>query len=122
VPATLDVLVAMSQPALDRFLTSLRAGGILAYDNDLVEPGNGDFRAFGVPATAIAQQTFGRDVVANTIMLGFLAALTEVVERDSLRKAIADSVPPKAVDMNLDAFEEGFRRGADQRQSTGQRT
>ncbi|MFQ5805847.1 MAG: 2-oxoacid:acceptor oxidoreductase family protein [Phycisphaerae bacterium] len=120
VPSALDVLVAMSQPALEEYLPSLRKGGILIYDSDLVKPGNGAFRAVGLPATDMAHKTFGRDVVANLIMLGCLAGLTGAASRASLRQAILESVPPKTVDMNLEAFEEGFRRGADQdRQSRG---
>ncbi|MBN2563401.1 MAG: 2-oxoacid:acceptor oxidoreductase family protein [Phycisphaerae bacterium] len=118
-PSALDALVAMSQPALDRFVANLKPDGILIYDSDLVKPGDAlakpdgsGIRAFGLPATNIAHQTFGRDVVANVIMLGCLAALTGVVSHDSLRKAISQSVPAKTVDMNLEAFEEGFGSGA----------
>ncbi|MGB2986114.1 MAG: 2-oxoacid:acceptor oxidoreductase family protein [Phycisphaerae bacterium] len=115
-PSALDVLVAMSQPALDKYLPNLKKGGILIYDSGLVKPRNGEFRAFGLPATDIAHTTFGRDVVANVIMLGCLAGFTGVVSRDSLRKAISESVPPKTTDTNLEAFEEGFRRGVDREQ------
>jgi 2-oxoglutarate ferredoxin oxidoreductase subunit gamma len=113
-PSALDVLVAMSQPALDKYLPNLKENGILIYDSDLAKPGDGGSGAFGLPATDIAHKTFGRDVVANVIMVGCLAGLTGVASRTALRQAISESVPPKTVDMNLEAFEEGFRRGADQ--------
>ena len=115
-PSDVDVLVAMSQPALDKYLPNLRAGGTLLYDSHLVKPDNGGIHAVGLPATDVAHKSFGRDVVANVIMLGCLAGLTAVVSRDSLRRAIAESVPPKTVDMNLEALEEGFRRAADRQQ------
>ena len=118
-PSNLDVLVAMSQPAMDRFAANLCAGGVLIYDSGLVEPtgeladsGDGRKSAIGLPAADIAHKTFGRDVVANVIMLGCLAGLTGVTSRDSLRQAISESVPPKTVDMNLQAFEEGFLKGS----------
>ena len=113
-PAALDVLVAMSQPALDTHLADLKKGGLLIYDSDLVKPPCGGIRVFGLPATDIAEKTFDRDVVANVIMVGCLAALSGVVSRRSLRQAVSDSVPPKTVEMNLEAFEEGFRRGTEQ--------
>lgn len=112
VPSSLDVLVAMSQPALDEHLRRLTTSGSLIYDSDLVKPGNVGEQAFGLPATDIAEKTFGRDVVANVIMLGCIVGRTGVVRRDSLRTAISESVPPKTVDMNLGAFEEGFRRAS----------
>lgn len=110
-PSALDVLVAMSQPALDKYFSGLKEGGVLIYESDLVKPGENGVRALGLPATDIARKTFSRDVVANAIMLGCLVGLTGAVSRDSLRKAISASVPPKTVDMNLKAFEEGFKRG-----------
>jgi 2-oxoglutarate ferredoxin oxidoreductase subunit gamma len=118
-PSALDVLVAMSQPALDKFVPSLKDGGVLIYDSDLVRPTNGKIRSFGLPATGIAHGTFGRDVVANVVMLGFLAGLTSVVSAEPLRRAISENVPPQTVKMNLEAFEHGFKRGADEQRKAG---
>ncbi len=112
-PSNLDVLVVMSQPALEKYRSNLKKGGILICDSDLVKPANGGIHAFGLPATDIAHKAFGRDVAANVVMLGCLAALTGVASRESLRRAISQAVPPKTVDMNLAAFEDGFKRGAD---------
>lgn len=108
-PPALDVLVAMSQPALDEYLPDLKCDGLLLVDGDLVAPPKGEPRALSVPATAIAEKTCGREVVANAIMLGCLASLTRVVSRDALRQSIAQSVPPKTLEMNLGALDEGFR-------------
>ncbi len=122
-PSSLDVLVAMAQPALDRFRANLKPDGTLIYESELVEPGLESevpgpeskdhlrHTTFGLPATEIARERFGREVVANVIMLGCLAGLTGVVSRDSLRAAISESVPQKTVDLNLEAFEEGYKRG-----------
>lgn len=113
-PSTLDVLVTMAQPAYDKHLANLKESGILIYESDLVKIDDGHNRAFGLPATYIARQTFGRDVVANVIMLGFLTGLTSAVSCESLRQAVSESVPPKTVPMNLEAFDEGFKRAGDQ--------
>jgi 2-oxoglutarate ferredoxin oxidoreductase subunit gamma len=113
-PAALDVLVAMSQPALDRYRANLKEGGVLIYDSDLVKPGSMSSGAVGLPATEIAHKTLGRSVVANAVMLGCLVRITGVVSPDSLRRAIAEGVPPKTVDLNLAAFEEGFKRDAEE--------
>nr|CAI78875.1 2-ketoglutarate:acceptor oxidoreductase, gamma subunit [uncultured bacterium] len=112
-PSALDVLVAMSQPALGTYLPNLKEDGILIYDSGLVKPAGRGTRCFGVPATSIAEKTFGRDVVANVLMLGCLAGVTGAASPDSLRQAISETVPPKTVDMNLAAFKEGFRRGTE---------
>lgn len=113
-PSDTDVLVAMSQPALEKYIAQLKDDGILIYDSDLVDPLDLQVRTLGVPATDLAHKTFGRDVVANVIMLGCLAGLTNCVSRDSLGRAIEENVPPITRDMNIEAFGVGFDRGANQ--------
>lgn len=112
-PSRLDVLVAMSQPALDKYLPNLKEEGILIFDSGLVKAGETGRRALGLPATEMAHRIIGRDVAANVIMLGCLAGLTGVVSREALQSAIVENVPPKTREMNLKAFEEGFKRGVE---------
>ena len=109
-----DILVVMSQEAYTRFSPELKPGGILITEQELVRidqipPGT---RAFGVPATRLAEE-LGRKVVLNIVMVGFYAAVTNLVSPDSLRKAVADSVPPAMQKLNLDAFDKGFAYGSD---------
>ena len=52
-----DILVAMSQLALDRYLDRLRAGGTLILDPELVEkPERSDIKIVRVPATQMASE------------------------------------------------------------------
>jgi 2-oxoglutarate ferredoxin oxidoreductase subunit gamma len=53
-------------------------------------------------------QDLGRPVVANIIMLGFLAARSDIVSCEALKKAILDSVPAGTEDFNMKAFELGY--------------
>ena len=107
-----DILVVMSQEAYTRFTPQLKPGGILITEQELVRVDripNG-VRAFGVPATRLAEE-LGRKVVLNIVMVGFFGAVTKLVDADSLRKAIADSVPPAMQKLNLQAFDKGFEHG-----------
>jgi len=103
-----DVLVAMSQEGFDLYIGGLKEDGILLYEEDLVDLGEhaGRPNSFGVPATRIAEE-LGRRIVLNMAMLGFVAAMTDLVSAESVRKAIADSVPPGTEELNLKAFEGG---------------
>jgi 2-oxoglutarate ferredoxin oxidoreductase subunit gamma len=107
-----DVLVVMSQEAYARFAPQLKPGGILITEQELVRVdriSNG-VRAFGVPATRLAEE-LGRKVVLNIVMVGFFGAVTKVVDPDALRSAVADSVPPALQKLNLQAFDKGFAHG-----------
>jgi len=53
----------------------------------------------------------GKKIVANVVMLGALTAMTEVVSKDSITKAIKANVPKKAIDINMKAFETGYELG-----------
>ena len=109
-----DILIVMSQEAYTRFAPQLKPGGILITEQDLVRvdqvPEN--IQVFGVPATRLAEE-LGRKVVLNIVMVGFFAAVTKLVDPESVRKAVEDSVPPAMAKLNLQAFDKGFEYGAE---------
>lgn len=102
-----DILVAMSQLALDRYLDRLRPGGTLILDPELVQPpARPDIRVAQVPATQIASDA-GGTIAANMVMLGFLQQATGLITEEALYETIRDSVPPRFVDLNLAAAARG---------------
>jgi 2-oxoglutarate ferredoxin oxidoreductase subunit gamma len=109
-----DILIVMSQEAYTKFAPELKPGGILITEQELVRVDRfpEGVKAFGVPATRLAEE-LGRKVVLNIVMVGFYAAVTNLANPDSLRQAVADSVPPAMQNMNLQAFDKGFAYGSD---------
>jgi len=107
-----DILVVMSQEAYTRFSPQLKPGGILITEQELVRVDNfpTGVRAYGVPATRLAEE-LGRKVVLNIVMVGFFGAVTNLLEAEALRKAVADSVPPAMQKLNLQAFDKGYEYG-----------
>jgi 2-oxoglutarate ferredoxin oxidoreductase subunit gamma len=107
-----DILVVMSQEAYARYSPTLRDGGILIVEEDMVRVSDhhSGIRIYGVPATRLAEE-LGRKMVLNIVMVGFFAAVTGLLTPDALKKAIADSVPPATKDLNLRAFDKGFEYG-----------
>jgi len=104
-----DIMIALSLEAMEKYLGELRKCAILIIDEDLVTAPEGtSFDIHQVPATKIAVNEFGRGIVANMIMLGFLVALTGVVSIEAMQKAIRDSVPKGTEELNLSAFEKGI--------------
>lgn len=67
-------------------------------------------RLLSIPATRIAEE-LGRSIVANMVMLGFLAAVTDTVSVEALREAVRTSVPKGTEELNLQAFERGHDYG-----------
>ncbi|MCK4444328.1 MAG: 2-oxoacid:acceptor oxidoreductase family protein [Thermoplasmata archaeon] len=106
-----DLLVAMSQQAYERYIKTLRKGGILAFDEDLVTPKKTGHKQYRIKATDLAHKKFGREIVANMIMLGYITSITEFVSKDAMLNTILDSVPKGTEKMNEEAFETGFKLG-----------
>ena len=48
-------------------------------------------------------------VVANVILFGAIVEITSIVSKESARRTIENTVPPKTLEMNLKALDEGFR-------------
>ncbi len=107
-----DIMVVMSQEAYVRFAPELKEGGILIVEQDLVRVGdlNKDTQVYSVPATRIAEE-LGKRMVLNSVMVGFFTAVTHLLEPDAVRKAVADSVPPSFVELNVKAFDRGLEYG-----------
>ena len=107
-----DILVVMSQEAFTRFTPELKDDGILIVEQDLVRVTGlkSGVRAYSVPATRLAEE-LGKKMVLNVVMVGFFGAVTGLLDPDSLRKAVADPVPPIFQKLNLQAFEKGFEYG-----------
>jgi 2-oxoglutarate ferredoxin oxidoreductase subunit gamma len=107
-----DVLVVMSQEAYSKFAAELKDTGLLIVEEDLVRLSGlkSSTRVYGVPATRLAEE-LGKRMVLNVVMVGFFAAVTGLLTPDSLRKAVADSVPPATRELNLRAFDKGYEYG-----------
>ncbi|MBN1483109.1 MAG: 2-oxoacid:acceptor oxidoreductase family protein [Chloroflexia bacterium] len=105
-----DLIVAMSQMAMDRNFYTLKHNGILIVDEDMVEhiPTT---MAYIAPITRLAQETVGRAVVANVVALGVVVSLCEVVSRQAITNAVLNGVPAGTEILNRRALEEGFRLG-----------
>jgi 2-oxoglutarate ferredoxin oxidoreductase subunit gamma len=104
-----EILVLMSEDAKHTYGQIFADGAMVLTDQDLVRldtaPAGCTLRR--IPATRLAEE-LGRAIVANIVMLGFLAAVTGVVSEDSMRRAILASIPKGTEDLNVRAFETGF--------------
>jgi 2-oxoglutarate ferredoxin oxidoreductase subunit gamma len=115
-PTSYDVLVAMSQPAYEKFVHHLNEGGVLIVDEDLVKIKKGlgpKKRSFySVKFTDIAFKKFGRKIMANIVMLGYMNKVLGLVAMDKLEATILQNVPKGTEKKNLGAFKEGVALGS----------
>jgi len=105
----MDVLVAMSQPALNKFLAKLRKGGQLIIDPEFVQaPQREDIVIHSVPSTQMATSC-GTKLAANMVMLGFIQEQLKIFNHTDLLEVIAANVPKGFIDVNVQAAQEGMQ-------------
>jgi 2-oxoglutarate ferredoxin oxidoreductase subunit gamma len=104
-----DVLLAMSEEAYKKYKTGLKKGGILIMDSTIIEEDSGvDARVYKIPITKLAREEAGKTIVANIVALGAIAAITGVVPKDALEKAVFNRFP-KARELNRKALDIGYK-------------
>lgn len=104
-----DIMVAMSEEAMQKYGADMRPGALLFTDSDLVKNvARSDVRRVEAPVSNLATQELGRTIVANLVMLGLLVAKTGIVSVEGMEAAIRANVPPKTIDLNLKAFRKGL--------------
>ncbi len=127
-PTEVDILVAMSQTAYEKYIGNLKDKGILFLEKDLVQlggPSTGEglmststlsfgkktFTCHSISATDIAFKATGINIMANMLMLGFMTPILNYINKDAIKKAIREHVPPGTIDKNFDLFEKGYELG-----------
>ena len=101
-----DILVCLSQSGYDKQYPTLKEDGVLIVEQDLVKPINGR-EHFSIPCTRYAEE-LGNKMMANIIMIGFFAAITQAVSQEGARATVEKSVPKGTEAKNLKAFDRGW--------------
>ncbi|NJD99404.1 2-oxoacid:ferredoxin oxidoreductase subunit gamma [Thermococcus sp. LS1] len=116
-PKTLhpDCAVFFSQEAYSKYLHTVKEGATIIVESDLVPHRDEEFekklKVYALPLTEIAEETTGLSLTMNILTLGLLVALTDVVSRKAIEKAVLDAVPKGTEEINLRALRKGFELG-----------
>jgi 2-oxoisovalerate ferredoxin oxidoreductase beta subunit len=84
-----NMLLAMNEPSLKKFVATVQAGGCILYNGDAIPEDcqRDDVRALAFPFTQIADQ-LGEPRVANMVILGTLLEITGVLPQASVDAAL----------------------------------
>jgi 2-oxoglutarate ferredoxin oxidoreductase subunit gamma len=107
-----EILLAMSQEACNKFLPETTDDATVIIEEDLVKPKGikPGMKIYGIPATRLAEE-LGRKMILNIVMVGFFTAVTKLVNYEAVKEAVKASVPSGTEDMNLKAYERGYKYG-----------
>jgi len=104
-----DFLVVMSQPAYQKYVGEAAASTIAILEEDAVED-RPDLTYYEVPALRKASE-LGNKGSANMVMLGALVAISDLVDKEAVSRAISDASPVSAKEVNEKAYREGLFLG-----------
>jgi len=110
-----NVLLALNEPSLRKFLPDVEPGGIVLYNGDSVPEDciRPDIRAIARPFAALAE-TLGDQKAGNIVMLGALLEATGLLESQYVTGALRRLVKNrKYLDLDLKALETGRQVSAD---------
>ncbi len=109
-----NVLLAMNEPSLRKFLPAVEEGGIVLYNASEIPAGcvRRDVRMVALPFTRLADEV-GATKVANIVMLGALLEATGMLEQDRVVGALKRLVNPRFFDLDLAALARGRKEYRD---------
>ena len=109
VATKIDLLLAMTQESVEKYIGDLRDGGTVLIDSSLVEEvPRGRYRVVRAPIVETARDKVGRPITANLVAVGLIAGLTGIVTVPSLESAVRARVPRGTEDANLKALAAGL--------------
>lgn len=115
----LDLLLALTQEAVDAYVGDVKSGGVVLVDSGLVtDVPEGDYRTVSVPIAETARQEVGKATTANLVAVGIISGLIQVVTPSAIESAIRARVPRGTEDSNLRAFRVGLDLGRRLREET----
>ena len=104
-----NVLVALNEPSLRKFLPAMEPGGIVLYNGPEIpaDCARADVRAIALPFTAIADEV-GLTKAANMLVMGALLESTDLLEMDRVTRALRKLVKnDRYYEMDLKALDRG---------------
>lgn len=105
-----DILLSLTEKAYDKYIDSLKTGGILILDKSINKPiDRDDIKTYSIPILETASKVLGKPMVANIVALGTIFELTKIVSKESLEKSVLNRVPRGTEELNKKALDEGFR-------------
>lgn len=107
-----DYFIALSSAAYERFKDTVPEGGLILYDPAFVEKIDEALpcRQERFPAKELSVEHFENPLFANSLVLGRVARLVDVLDKDVALESLLEVIP-KFHDRNREAFRLGYEYG-----------
>jgi 2-oxoglutarate ferredoxin oxidoreductase subunit gamma len=105
----IDIMVCLTQKAADKYIKTIKSGGIVIIDSDFVNISKcrKKIKEYRLPLSSVTMEKMGKIIALNVVSISALVAITNIVSVESLEKAVMDSAPKGTEKFNLKALEIG---------------
>ena len=104
----IDFMLCLTQKAADKYMPSLKRGGLVLIDSDYVDvPESPDYTVVKLPISSTTYDKQGKLIALNIVSLSAFVEVTQLVSEDSLEKAVLQAAPKGTEDFNMDAVKIG---------------
>jgi 2-oxoglutarate ferredoxin oxidoreductase subunit gamma len=100
----------MSQESFDSYRDDIRDDTIIVVDPDLVKKHEIGRPLYKVHAQNIAEE-LGNKIVTNIVMVGAFTSISGILNPESVKESVIDSVPKRFTELNIKAYERGLEAG-----------
>jgi 2-oxoglutarate ferredoxin oxidoreductase subunit gamma len=107
----IDVFVATTPEAVERYTHDLKSGGMVIVDDDVQCTAPQGARLYQLPLVETADRELGRPGLLHVVALGALVELSKVVTKPAIEAAVKDHVAKGSEDIHMQALEAGYRLG-----------
>jgi len=104
-----DLLLSLTQKSYDEYIDSLKKDGILVVDEKIEIDETLEAKIYRLPILSTAYDKLKKPMVANIVSLGAICNLFNIIDEESLEKAILNRIPPGTEEVNKKAFQEGLK-------------
>ena len=115
VQSNIDILCAMNQPSINKFLPKVKPGGLVLVNSSLVKEklDRTDIDVLEIDASNIASEKIGNLRVANMVMLSGFLKKTELFTLEDIQSVLTarfgDSRSKDLIPLNMKAIEYGLQ-------------
>lgn len=105
-----DFMLALTQAALDKYISGAKSGSILMIDDSLTLPEQAKelgLEIHALPILSTANDMLKRPMVANIVAAGAINACLKLADTETLEKAVLKNVPKGTEELNRFAMMAG---------------
>jgi 2-oxoglutarate ferredoxin oxidoreductase subunit gamma len=108
----IDFMLSVAQKSYDLFKDGVSEGGTIVVEPNLVKPTEEDRKKWNIieiPIITIAKEEVGNVITQSVIALAIANNLMNAIEKEHLKEVMLSKVPKKVHDINLQAYELGYK-------------